>query len=130
VKEELDKLLVVGFIYPISYSQWVFPLVVVPKKNGKLWICIDYWALNEATRRDHCPLPFIDKVLDRLVGKKYLYFLDDFLGYNYIQIVKEHQDKIMFTFPWGTFAYWVLPLASVIPHRYSSEQLLASSLIL
>jgi len=35
VKEELQKLLDVGFIYPISDSQWVSPLVVVPKKNGK-----------------------------------------------------------------------------------------------
>lgn len=35
VKEELQKLLQVGFIYPILGSQWVSPLVVVPKKNGK-----------------------------------------------------------------------------------------------
>ena len=34
-KEELQKLLDVGFIYPISYSEWVSPLVLVPKKNGK-----------------------------------------------------------------------------------------------
>ena len=42
VKEELQKLLNVGFIYPISDSQWVSPLVVVPKKNGKWRVCIDY----------------------------------------------------------------------------------------
>ena len=41
VKEELQKLLKVGFIYPISDSQWVSPLVVVPKKNGKWRICVD-----------------------------------------------------------------------------------------
>ncbi len=35
VKEELKKLLNVNFIYPVSDNQWVFPLVVVPKKNGK-----------------------------------------------------------------------------------------------
>ena len=34
-KEELQKLLYVGFIYPISDSEWVSPLVLVPKKNGK-----------------------------------------------------------------------------------------------
>jgi len=42
VKEELQKLLKVNFIYPISDSQWVSPLVIVPKKNGKWRVCIDY----------------------------------------------------------------------------------------
>jgi hypothetical protein len=49
VKEELQKLLNVGFIYPISNSKWVSPLVIVPKKNGKWRFCVDYKALNKAT---------------------------------------------------------------------------------
>ena len=69
VKEELQKLLKVGFIYPISDSQWVSPLVVVPKKNGKWHICVDYRELNKATLKDYFPLPFIDQVLDTLAGK-------------------------------------------------------------
>ena len=39
VKEEIDKLLECGFIYLVLYSEWVSPIVVVPKKNGKLRIC-------------------------------------------------------------------------------------------
>ena len=42
VKEELQKLLNVNFIYPISDSQWVSPLVIVPKNNVKWRLCIDY----------------------------------------------------------------------------------------
>jgi len=42
VKEELQKLLNVNIIYPISNSQWVSPLVIVLKKNGKWRVCIDY----------------------------------------------------------------------------------------
>jgi hypothetical protein len=109
VKEELQKLLKVGFIYPISDSQWVSPLVVVPKKNGKWRICVDYRELNKATLRDHFPLPFIDQVLDSLAGKKYFSFLDGFSGYNQINIALEDQDKTTFTCPWGTYAYKVLP---------------------
>jgi len=60
VKEELQKLLNVNFIYPISNSQWVSPLVFVPKKNGKWRVCISYRELNKATLKDHFPLPFID----------------------------------------------------------------------
>jgi hypothetical protein len=74
VKQELQKLLDVGFIYPISDSEWVSPLVIVPKKNGKWRICVDYRELNKSTRKDHFPLPFIDQVLDVLVGKNTFHF--------------------------------------------------------
>ena len=97
-----------GFIYPISDSEWVSPLVLVPKKNGKWRICVNYQELNKATKKDHFPLPFIDQVLDGLAGKKIFSFLDGFSGYNQIQISPEDQDKTTFTFPWGTFAYQVL----------------------
>ena len=69
VKEELQKLLAANFIYPISNSNWVSPLVIVPKKNEKWNIYVDYKELNKATHNDHFPLPFIDQVLDMLVGK-------------------------------------------------------------
>ena len=84
VKEELHKLLDVYFIYPISYSQWVSPLVIVPKKNGKWWIYVDYRELIKATQKDHFPLPFIDQVLDTLAGKQFFSFLDVFSNYNQI----------------------------------------------
>jgi hypothetical protein len=77
VKEELQKLLNVNFIYPISNSQWVSPLVIVPKKNGKWHVCIDYHELNKATLKYHFPLPFIDQVLDTLAGKNIFLFLMD-----------------------------------------------------
>ena len=109
VKEEVQKLLDAGFIYPISDSQWVSPLVLVPKKYGRWRICIDYQELNKATFKYYFPLPFIDQVLDTLAGKKYFSFLDGFSGYNQIQIAPEDQDKTNFTCPWGTFAYKVLP---------------------
>jgi len=80
VKEELQKLLDAGFIYPISDNEWVSPLVLAPKKNGKWRICVGYRELNKATKKDHFPLPFIDQVLDGLAGKKFFSFLDGFSG--------------------------------------------------
>jgi hypothetical protein len=100
VKEELQKLLNANFIYPISDSKWVSPLVIMPKKNGKWRICVDFRELNKSTLRDFFPLPFIDHVLDTLSHKQYVSFLDGFSGYNQIQIVPEDQEKTTFTFPW------------------------------
>ena len=82
VKEELQKRLTAGFIYPIYDSEWVSPLVVVPNKvTGKWHICVDFIELNKATLKDYFPLPFIDQVLDTVSGKHYFSFLDGYSGY-------------------------------------------------
>ena len=109
VKVELQKLLKVYFIYPISKGQWVSLLVVVPKKNGKWRICVDYRELNKSTLQEYFPLTFIDQVLDTLAGKKLFSFLDGFSGYNHIKMALEDQDKTTFACPRGTYAYKVLP---------------------
>nr|GEV43701.1 reverse transcriptase domain-containing protein [Tanacetum cinerariifolium] len=55
-------------------------------------VCIDYQKLNEATRKDHFPLPFMDEMLERLAGNEYYYFLDGFSGYIQIPIgLKDHE---------------------------------------
>ncbi|GJY16859.1 reverse transcriptase domain-containing protein [Tanacetum coccineum] len=96
IKKEVEKLLDAGLIYPISDSPWVSPVHCVPKKGGMTvvtndenelvptrlvtgWrVCIDYRKLNEATRKDHFPLPFMDQMLERLAGNEYYCFLDGF----------------------------------------------------
>jgi hypothetical protein len=73
--------------------------VIVPKKNGKWRICVDYRELHKATQKDHFPLPFIDQVVDTMAENKLFSFLDSFSGYNQIQITLEDQDKTTFTCP-------------------------------
>ena len=68
-------------------------------------VCIDYRRLNQETRKDHFPLPFIDQMLERLAGKSHYCFLDVFSGYFQIHIALEDQEKTTFTCPFGTFAY-------------------------
>ena len=109
VKEELDKLLRVGFIYEVPYSEWVSPIVMVPKKNGKIRICQDYRKLNAVTKKDYFPLPFTDSILDAVAGHESYSFLDGFSGYNQVKIAKEDQLKTTFTTDWGTYAYTVMP---------------------
>ena len=48
-------------------------------------------------------------MLDRLVGKAYYYFLDDYTGFNQITIKLEDQEKTTFTCPYGIFAFRKMP---------------------
>ncbi|GJU68338.1 DNA-directed DNA polymerase [Tanacetum coccineum] len=106
-------------IYPISDSPWVSPVHCVPKKGGITvvaneenelistrlvtgWrVCIDYRKLNEATRKDHFPLPFMDQMIERLAGNEFYCFLDGFSGYFQIPIDPQDQEKTTFTCPYG-----------------------------
>jgi len=115
VRKEVLKLLEAGLIYPISDSAWVSPVQVAPKKGGMTVIknnkdelistrivtgwrmCIDYWKLNDATRKDHYPLPFMDQMLERLAGQSYYCFLDGYFGYNQIAVDPKDQEKTAFT---------------------------------
>nr|GFA05939.1 reverse transcriptase domain-containing protein [Tanacetum cinerariifolium] len=72
-------------------------------------VCINYRKLNEATRKDHFPLPFMDQILERLAGNQYYCFLDGFSGYFQIPIDPKDQEKTAFTCPYGTFAYRRMP---------------------
>ncbi|GJU93772.1 reverse transcriptase domain-containing protein [Tanacetum coccineum] len=127
IKKEVKKLLDAGLIYPISDSPWVSPVHCVPKKGGMTvvkndgndliptrlvigWrVCIDYRKLNEATRKDHFPLPFMDQMLERIAGNQYYCFLDGFSGYFQIPINPKDQEKTTFTCPYRTFAYRRMP---------------------
>ncbi|GJS56866.1 reverse transcriptase domain-containing protein [Tanacetum coccineum] len=83
---------------------------LIPQRTATGWrVCIDYHKLNNATRKDHFPLPYIDQMLECLDGHDYHFFLDGFLGYFQIPIALEDQEKTIFTFPYGTFAYKRMP---------------------
>ena len=82
------KLWQAGIIYPIAYSNWVSPIVVVPKKNGKWQLCVDYKKLNEYIKKYHFLLPYVDQILDQIVGNEFYYFLDGYSGYHQIEIAK------------------------------------------
>ncbi|GKF65162.1 hypothetical protein Tco_0191679, partial [Tanacetum coccineum] len=60
---------------------------LIPQQTVTGWrVCIDYRKLNNATQKDHFPLPFIDQMLERLAGHEYYCFLDGFSRYFQIPI--------------------------------------------
>nr|GEU74471.1 reverse transcriptase domain-containing protein [Tanacetum cinerariifolium] len=112
---------------PNQEIPWVSPVHCVPEKGGFTvveneeneliptrlvtgWrVCIDYRKLNEATHKDHSPLPFMDQMLERLAGNEYYCFLDGFSGDFQIPINPKDQEKTTFMCPYGTFSYRRMP---------------------
>ncbi|GJX27332.1 reverse transcriptase domain-containing protein [Tanacetum coccineum] len=79
---------------------------LVPTRTVTGWrVCIDYRILNEAIRKDHFPIPFMDQMLERLAGNKFFCFLDGFFGYFQILIEPDDQENTTFTYPYRTYAY-------------------------
>ena len=123
VRAKVLKLLQAGIIYPISNSTWVSLTQVVPKESrvttvhnekgeevptclATCWrVSIDYKRLNEVTRKDHFPLPFIYQLLERIYGHPFYYFLDEYLGYFQIEIATEDQEKTTFPCSFGTYTH-------------------------
>nr|GEW19010.1 reverse transcriptase domain-containing protein [Tanacetum cinerariifolium] len=111
---------------PSHLNPWVSPIHCVPKKGGMTvvanenneliptrlvtgWrVCIDYRKLNDATRKDHFPLPFMDQMLERLAGNEFYCFLDGFSEYFKSLLIPKTR-KTTFTCPYGTFAYRRMP---------------------
>uniref|UniRef100_A0A2N9GIB6 Integrase catalytic domain-containing protein n=1 Tax=Fagus sylvatica TaxID=28930 RepID=A0A2N9GIB6_FAGSY len=87
-------------------------IVPVPKKDGKVRMCVDYRDLNRASPKDNFPLPHID--IDTLVDNTatnvvFSFFMDGFSGYNQIKMAEEDKSKTAFVTHWGTFVYDVMP---------------------
>ncbi|MCO5553373.1 hypothetical protein L7F22_006894 [Adiantum nelumboides] len=99
----------VGFITEVESSDWLFPIVVVPKKNGKLRVCVDFRNLNAQTIKDPFPLPFTDMMLDEIARHEMYSFMDGYSGYNQLKIAPEDREKTTFITEWGAFMYQVMP---------------------
>ncbi|XP_028085065.1 uncharacterized protein LOC114286167 [Camellia sinensis] len=81
VAEEVKNLLEAGAIEEVQYPRWISNMVVVPKKNGKWRVCVDYKTVNRACPKDSFPLPRIDQLnarvtFQRMVTKMFTPLLD------------------------------------------------------
>lgn len=109
VMSEVRRMIQLGVIEPAS-SSWNNPLVVVPKSNGKLRICLDSRALNKVTIRDSYPLPQINRILSRIRCSKYISSIDLKDAYWQIGLSEASKSKTAFTIPGvGFFMFSRLP---------------------
>ena len=108
LKEYIQENLKKGFIRK-SKSPAGAPVLFVPKKNGKLRMCVDYRRLNAITIRDSCPLPLIQDMLEHLEKGKIFSKLDLRSAYNLVRIKSGDEYKTSFTCKYGHFEYLVMP---------------------
>ena len=106
IKEKVTKQLKVGFIKPIHQAEWIANVVPVPKKDGKVRMCVDIRDLNKACLKDDFPLLHINVFVDNRVGNA---FMDGFSGYNQIKMASKHMTKTIYTTKWGIYYYTVMP---------------------
>ena len=83
--------------------------MVVPKKEGKWRVYVDYTNLNNACPKDSFPLPWIDQIVDSTIGHGMLSFLDAFFGYHQIPMALTDEEKTAFITLHGLYCYKVMP---------------------
>jgi hypothetical protein len=106
---KVQKLLDARIIREVQYPVWVANVVMVPKKNGNMRMCIDFTELNKACPKDPYPLPRIDVIIDQAAGCDMLSLLDCFSRYHQVWMRREDEAKTRFTTPFGIFCFIRMP---------------------
>ena len=96
VKEEIQNQLSVGFVSMVQYPEWLANVVLIPKKDGKVRVCVDFRNLNKASPEDDFPLPHIDILVDSTARHAMLSFMDEFSSYNQIMMAPDDREKTSF----------------------------------
>jgi hypothetical protein len=111
LKAELQQMERDGIIQKVTQpTDWVNSMVVVEKpKTGKLRICLDPKALNDAIRRPHYPMPTLEDVTSRLTNAKYFSILD--ITHAYWSIKLDEKSSLLTTFStvFGRYRWLRLP---------------------
>ena len=97
-----------GIIKTIDEPEWIDLMVMQDKKISEIWICIDLRKLNEESLHDPFSTPFTNEVLEGVGGQEIYSFMDGFLEYHQIRIVKEDRHKTTFMTEWGCFQYTLI----------------------
>ena len=111
LKEEINRLLDQKITSP-SNSSFASPAFIIPKKNGKLRMVIDYRKLNSITEKESYPLPRIRDILSELHGSKFFTQIDLNSGYHQISVAEESREKTAFVLPFGHHEFNRLPFGA------------------
>ncbi|GBG60203.1 hypothetical protein CBR_g3447 [Chara braunii] len=121
LRRQIDEMIDKGWIKP-SDSEFGARVLFVPKKGGKLRMCIDYRGLNRITRKNVYPLPRIDDLLDGAGGCKVFSKIDLKSGYHQIEVDPAEQHKTVFKTRDGLYEFTVMPFGLTnVPATFQSH---------
>ena len=108
VKKEIQKQLSVGFLLVVEYPEWLANVVLIPKNDNNVRVCVDFRDLNKDSTKDDFLFPHINMLVDSTISHSMLSFMDRFFGYNTILMALEDMEKTSFITEWGTYYYRVM----------------------
>ena len=120
IKEEVTKQLKVRFIKPMHQAEWIANVVLIPKKNGKVRMCVDFRDLNKAFPKDDFSLPHIDVLVDNMTKGALMSSMNGFSGYNQIKMAPKDMTKTTFTMEWGIYCSTVMPFGLKNGHNFAT----------
>ena len=110
VKEELSRLESLGVITKVDEpTEWCAGMVVVPKTNGKIRICVDLTKLNQSVLRETYPIASVEETLGKLAGAKVFSKIDANYGFYQIRLAEESRSLTTFITPFGRYCFQRLP---------------------
>ena len=110
VEEELNRLVEEKIIFPVKYSNWASPMVVIPKPNGEIRICMDCKVtLNKVIQTEHHPLPKIKDIFASLSGSAYFCVIDLKGAYTQLAVSQQCQSLLTINTHKGLFTNTRLP---------------------
>ncbi|XP_021351252.1 uncharacterized protein K02A2.6-like [Mizuhopecten yessoensis] len=86
-------------------SAWVSPVVIIPKSNGDIRLCVDMRRANEAVIRERYPIPTVDEILQDLNQSKVFSKLDIRWAYHQIELAPESRGITTFQTHLGMYRY-------------------------
>ena len=109
LEEKLDAFITKGLI-TACHSPYSAPAMLVPKKNGKLRLVLDYRKLNEQTTKSCWPMPSFEEIFDTLQGSAYFTTIDMSWGSYQLPMEPKSQNNTAFSTPFGSFNWLRMPM--------------------
>ena len=109
IETKVNKLIEAGFIREVQYPEWIANIFPIKKKNGQIWVCVDFHDLNNACPKDDFPLPITEVMVNATTGYEALSLMDCSLSYNQIRMNPKDEELTAFCTPKGIYCYKVIP---------------------
>lgn len=122
VEAELDRLVKENVLEPVKYADWASPIVIVPKPNGEIRICIDCsMTINKRLITQHHPLPNVEEIFASLSNCSLFCVIDLKGAYQQLLVGEKSKHLLTINTHKGLFVYQRMPFGVAdAPQQFQS----------